>query len=314
MNQPVPPQGPPQEPPPLPPPRHWELLGLMNPPLALSAAAESLAGALAADVSFSSPAPYILALTSALLFAAGSVFGHYFDRQTDARRRPERPIPSGRLDAGLMWRLALLLLGTGTLLPLLLGQLAALVGLGVALAVVLYAAVAKNTWGASFLVLGGARGLNLVLGLTAGDQGLPRLGMAALPVLLHGIGWALLRACRQPGTPPTTGFVALLHLGAATSALFYQVGARFAYRLDAVPFLTLYLALTFPRVVSAVLEPRRPLVAAATQYSFVGLTLLEASLAAGYDGFWSGLIVALLGVLAFGLLRRWPVSLLTDPR
>lgn len=291
-----------------------ELLGLLSPPLALAAAAESLAGALAADVPLASPAPYLLALCSALLFAAGSIFGHYFDRENDARRRPERPIPAGRLDSGLMWRVALTLLGAGILLPLLLGQLSALASLGVALAVVLYAAVAKNSWGASFLVLGLARALNLLMGLTAGEQGIDRLALAALPVLIHGVGWALLRASRQPGTPPTTGFVALLHLGAATSALFYQVGARFAYRLDAVPFLTIYLALTFPQVVKAVLEPRRPLVAAATQYSFVGLTLLEASLAAGYDGFWSGLIVALLGVLVFSLLRRWPVSLLTDPR
>jgi 4-hydroxybenzoate polyprenyltransferase len=309
-------QSPPQTPPPAPAPPslRLELLGLLNPPLAVAAAAESLTGALAANTPLNSPAPYLLAFVSALLFAAGSAFGHYFDRENDAKRRPERPLPAGRIDPGLTWRLALMLLGLGILLPLLVSQTSGLAGIGVALAVVLYAAVAKNSWGAGFLVLGIARSLNLVLGLTAWEGGVDRLMLAALPVLLHAIGWALLRACRQPGAPPNTGFVALLHLGAGASALLYQIGSRFAYRLDAIPFLLLYLGFTFPPVVNAVLEPRRPLVATATQYSFLGLTMLEATLAAGYDGIASGLIVALLGGLVFSLLRRWPVSLLTDPR
>src|SRR4051794_18480920 len=72
------------------PSRYEDLLALVNPPLALSAAAEALAGAYLAGAPVVSLKPWLLALAAMLLFAAASVFGHYFDRTRDEKQHPER--------------------------------------------------------------------------------------------------------------------------------------------------------------------------------------------------------------------------------
>src|SRR3569833_44252 len=150
-----------------------DLAALANLPLACSAAAESLAGALRAGASAASPAPYLAAAISALLFAAGSLLGHFFDRPADEELHPDRPLPAGRLSGGEVWDLALLLLVTGVVLGIIEGLLVHDVrtvgaGLtGVLLAIVLHAGLTKSIWGAGFVTVGLARGLNFLFGMTA---------------------------------------------------------------------------------------------------------------------------------------------------
>jgi 4-hydroxybenzoate polyprenyltransferase len=298
------------EPKPKPPTLQQDLLALVNVPLVVSAAAEGLAGAVLCLGTPVGWKPYLLALASALLFGAGSLFSHNFDRPVDAVHRPERPLPAGRLDAGLVWRLALTMLVAGAALPGLLGRAPALAAVGVALLVALYAALGKSLWGVGFAILGAARGLNLLLGLTADPLAMHHYVAAAVPVALYAAGWAVLRASRQPGAPPSTGLVALLHLAAGTALCLYQS----YYRLDPVPFFLVLLGLTFPRFVRAMLDPRRPQVLEAVQYGFIGLTLLEATLVAGQVGVLAAACVALACLPLYAALRKWPILLLTDPR
>src|SRR4051812_29739413 len=192
-----------------------DLLSLANPPLVLSAAAEALAGAFAGGAPPDSFRPYLLAICSALIFASGAVFGHYFDRAVDAARAPERPLPAGRVPAQQAWSMGGTLLITGVGLTALMGLRSAGLACGVAVLVVLYAAAAKSVWGAGFGVLAAARGANVLLGLPAAQYGLLRSWPAALPVLLWALGWAILRASRKASAPPITGFVALLHFVAS---------------------------------------------------------------------------------------------------
>jgi hypothetical protein len=296
------------------PPEYKTLPDLINPPLVLSAAAESLAGAYLAGAALDGFRPYLAACAGALFFAAGSIFGHYFDRTADAARHPQRPLPSRKIRPETVWALGWGVLIVGALPLPFLGRDCALAGLGVALLTVLYAAVARGTWGLGFLTLGAARAMNLVLGMSVEEAGVAHFAAAAIPVALYGAGWAVMRASRQPGAPPTTGFVALLHLGAALSALLFQLVAHFPYPLEAVPFLVLALALSLPRFASAVMEPRRAHVMEAIQYGFLALTLLEACEAAGSGGLLAGLVVAVLALPIYGGLRKWPVSLVTEPR
>ncbi len=294
--------------------RASDYLSLVNPPLALSAAAEALAGAFISGASPSRPEAYLLAVAAALLFGAGAVFGHYFDRDLDLQRDTTRPLPGERIPPGTAWGLGWMLLVPGVLLPWLTGRDGLLAAIGVAMLVVVHAAVTKSVWGVGFLTIGAARALNLVLGLTAGEIGVIGFWTATLPVVLYTVGWAIMRAARQPGAPPATAFIGLLHLTAGASMLFYLTVSWVSYRVDSLPFLLGFLALTFPRFVGALVEPGRPPVMQAVQYGFLGLTLLEASLAAGYRGFFLGLIVALFCLPLYAALRRWPVSLMLEAR
>jgi len=291
-----------------------QLPSLINPPLLLSAAAECLAGAWIAGAGFTSGKAYLVALAAALIFAAGSVFGHYFDRELDAQHHPERPLPAGRVEPARAWGVGWVFLVPGLLLPALAGRETLLAAVGVGVLVVLYAAATKRQWGIGFLTLGAARAANFLMGMTTEEFGVQGYAAAALPVLAYATGWGLFRAVRQPGAPPSTPVVALTHLLIALSLLLYQALAGFAYRADSIALLIPFLAVTLPRYVNAVLDGRRPAVLEAVQYGFIGLTLLEGTLATGYAGFFPGAAVGLLGLAVYSALRKWPITLVTVPR
>ena len=54
-----------------------------------------------------------LALALSLFYVGGMYLNDAFDREIDARERPERPIPSGRIGAGEVFALGFGLLGAG---------------------------------------------------------------------------------------------------------------------------------------------------------------------------------------------------------
>lgn len=297
-----------------PPTRIQDLLTLLPPPLLLSVAAEALAGALLTGYSPASYQPWLLALAAVLIFAAGAAHSAYYDRHLDAEHAPERALPAERLDAEWVWRGGLIAVAVAILLALAVGRREALAAAGVATVVLLHASVTKGIWGVNFFTTGLARAAVFILGLSADQHGIARHGGAALPVLAFAVGWAVLRASRQPGAPPTTTFIAVLHLLAGVALLIYQVAAKVYYQVDALIFMLPVLPLVLPRLVSVLADPRRPVAAEAVQYTFVGLTLVEASLAAGYGGMLSGFVVAAFGVGVFLALRRWPVALITWPR
>ncbi len=57
----------------------------------------------------------LLALAFSLLYTGGMYLNDAFDREIDARERPERPIPSGRVRAGAVFAIGFGLLGAGVL-------------------------------------------------------------------------------------------------------------------------------------------------------------------------------------------------------
>lgn len=97
-------------------------------------------------------------LGSLCLYAAGLLFNDLFDARIDARERPSRPIPSGRVTRGAVVGAAAALSAAGVLLAPL---RPALWLLG---AIVFYDALAKRVPGLGVLTMGCCRGLNLLLG------------------------------------------------------------------------------------------------------------------------------------------------------
>jgi hypothetical protein len=281
--------------------------------LIFAAAVEAIAGAYVAGESFVAFRTFLLGLAAALLCTAGGAFAAYFRQLADRNRSgtPDTDVPD---TAPVLWRWGWLALFAGAALPAFAGKMALLVAIGIALCVVLHAAVTQEIWGLGFLTWGTARGLTLLLGIAARSEVFGRYALAALPVLLLAVGLAIMRHSRQPGAPPTTGFMSLVHVAAAMTVLLYLMANSFNYRLDALPFLFLTLALALPRFVMALQDPRRPAAVEALQYGFMALTAMEATLAAGYSGIRAGVLVALLGVVVFRLLKASPLNLVTDPR
>jgi 4-hydroxybenzoate polyprenyltransferase len=109
-----------------------------------------------------------LAVASMLLYAAGTALNDAFDADRDAAERPERPIPSGRIPRRTGFALGGLLLVSGVAAAgLAAGAVGSVVALAVAGGIVLYDGALKGGV-VGFATMGAVRGLNVLLGTTAG--------------------------------------------------------------------------------------------------------------------------------------------------
>ena len=75
----------------------------------------TLAGATLASAAVAPGRVILLAAAFSLLYTGGMYLNDAFDRKVDARERPERPIPSGRVRAGSVFAIGFGLLGMGIL-------------------------------------------------------------------------------------------------------------------------------------------------------------------------------------------------------
>ncbi|MEQ4303674.1 SCO3242 family prenyltransferase [Plantactinospora sp. B6F1] len=158
-----------------------DLAELVRAPAALSVPGDVVAGAAAADA-LDRRVPG-LAGASVLLYWAGMAANDLADRELDARERPERPIPSGRVSPGLALGVSAGLTAAGIGLAGLAGGRRALaVAVPLAGAVWAYDLWAKNT-AAGPAVMAGCRGLDVLLGASGGRM--VRAVPAALTVAAH---------------------------------------------------------------------------------------------------------------------------------
>lgn len=89
---------------------HLALARISNTPTVIS---NVLAGAvIAAPLAFDWPVVLLVA-AMALFYTAGMYLNDLFDYEIDVRERPERPLPSGRVDIAFAWTVTLVLFGLG---------------------------------------------------------------------------------------------------------------------------------------------------------------------------------------------------------
>jgi 4-hydroxybenzoate polyprenyltransferase len=141
-------------------------LELLRIPNLFTAPADVLAGFLCAGGAAGDwRTPAVLGLASLFLYGGGVVLNDVCDAAHDARERPERPIPSGRIPRGRALLLACVLLAVGCGVSWWHSVFAGVVASLLVAAVVLYDAVSKRTVAAVGL-MGLCRALNLALGMS----------------------------------------------------------------------------------------------------------------------------------------------------
>ena len=112
----------------------------------------------------------LLIAATVCLYTAGMVLNDVFDAEVDARERPARPIPSGRVSLGAAKKIGWTLLGGGLAATFVLAGLRltptpAIVGTALAACIVAYDAFLKHT-PLGPLAMGLCRTLNVLLGLS----------------------------------------------------------------------------------------------------------------------------------------------------
>ena len=140
-------------------------LQLLRPANLVTAAADILAGYAVAGQGNPPALPWLLA-GSVALYAGGVVLNDYFDRDLDARERPERPIPSGRVPAAAAAALGAALLAVGVLCAAQSTRYSTQIAAVTAICILIYDAWGKHRW-IGPLNMGACRALNLGLGISA---------------------------------------------------------------------------------------------------------------------------------------------------
>ena len=208
-----------------------DLAELVRAPAALSVPGDTVAGAAAAGgVRLSTPA---LAAASICLYWGGMAANDWADRELDAVERPERPIPSGRVQPrqALLVAAGLTAAGVG-IAALTGGRRAFVVAAPLAGAVWAYDLWAKNT-AAGPAVMSVCRGLDVLLGASGGD--VRRAVPSAMIVAAHTYGVTALSRHEVSGATPalpmrtlggTIGLAAMTVATARTQAVFDHARAQ----------------------------------------------------------------------------------------
>lgn len=296
---------------------YFELLRL---PAVFTAMADVMMGYLVTHQDLRPVALFLLlAAASSCLYLAGMVFNDVFDADLDARQRPQRPIPSGRVAHRSAWRLAASLLGTGVAAASLAGWLAGTwrpgtIAVLLAFCILLYDGALKRIVVAP-LGMGACRMLNVLLGMSlagtasaelATPWGTPPLLLAA-GIGLYIVGVTLLARTETATSNRGAMTVAttILVLGLALLASAPWGGAVLVVAPQGWYLLWAVLALIIVRrCVVAIVRPTPQLVQAAVRHCLRSIIVIDAAIVLGHCGvFWGCAVLLLLAPML--LLETW---------
>jgi 4-hydroxybenzoate polyprenyltransferase len=153
-----------------------------------------------------------LFLGASALYTGGMFLNDAFDAEFDRQRRPERPVPTGKISLQLVWRGGFGLLAAGILLLLFCGKIAAVAAIILALFILLYDAAHKLITASPWL-MGACRFWVYVIAGAAGAEGLngwPIFCGAALALYVVGLSYVARRESYRGPIP----YWALLSLAA----------------------------------------------------------------------------------------------------
>jgi 4-hydroxybenzoate polyprenyltransferase len=251
---------------------------------------------------------FALLAASGCLYCGGMVLNDFFDRHEDARTRPFRPIPSGRIchKRAVVYGFILLLggLALAAVNPASLPVAGAL-----ALAVLLYDAWLKHT-PVGPIAMASCRFLNVLLGLSGAGGDLlatPNLHLAATTGLyIVGVTWF---ARTEEGQSNRRQLILASTVMALSLVLAVTVPTHRAPGTTPIYFPYLVAAFGFlvgSKLVAAIQHPGPKEVQAAVKRSILGLVALDAILATAFVGA-PGLLILLL-LLPARWLGKWVYS------
>jgi 4-hydroxybenzoate polyprenyltransferase len=290
-------------------------LQLFRLPNVFTAAADVMMGYLIAHGWFSPAGPLaLLVAASCLMYVAGMVLNDVFDIEQDARERPHRPIPSGRIHAGFALTLGRGMLAAGAacgwVATLVTGDLrCGLVATALAVLIYLYDRVLKRT-PLGPLGMGSCRLLNVLLGMSTATVAWQTPHFAAaggIGLYIVGVTW--LARCeaaeshrRQLLFATIVTLLGFVPLAALQQLQTDEVTWRFVVDAERwYLFWGVIAALVAWRCLKAVVEPSPRLVQAAVKHAITTLIILAAAAAFPAAGLLSLAILALvLPMLALG--------------
>jgi 4-hydroxybenzoate polyprenyltransferase len=282
-------------------------LELLRPPNVVTAIADVLAGYAVAGRSNPRALPWLIGAT-VCLYAGGVVLNDFFDRHLDARERPERPIPSGRVPASSAAALGGTLLVAGTLAASGATWTAACVAAAIAGFVLLYDARAKQQAFAGPLCMGICRGLNLLLGVSADGAALWRSWPIGLFSVLYIAAVTTVSRGEVHGGRTGIATFALISLGVVLGGLASLTAISTSGRIAALVLVAVLAYRVIPPFWQVRKDPQPAVIRRAVKAGVLSLVLLDSAISAAYAGPLYAAAVLATGLVAGSLARLFSVT------
>lgn len=236
-----------------------------------------------------------LLLSTFGLYGGGVVLNDVFDAETDAKERPERAIPSGRVSKTEAAILGIILHATGILTAFLVNPVAGTIAVLIMICTVIYDSKAKHSvfWGPLFMGL--CRGGNLLLGCSILPLILFDVWFLALLPIIYIASITLISRGEVAGGSKVHGNIALAMVSIVLVALLLLSLLPGFDLYHSFPFLILFAGMILPAFLNAARNPEALTIRKAVKRGVIALVLLNSVIAAGFAGF-------LLGLIVFGLL------------
>ncbi|MEH2444819.1 MAG: UbiA-like protein EboC [Nostoc sp.] len=249
-----------------------------------------------------------LLLATTGLYGGGIVFNDVFDAELDAKERPNRAIPSGRVSRQNATLLGNILFAIGIIAAFQVSWLSAAIAIFITLSCLLYDTLAKHHPFFGPLNMGLCRGSNLLLGVSAvpaiiGERWyltlIPILYIAAITAISQG---------EVHGGKKITGVLALLLIAIVLMAVL-ALGLLGEYTaIAALPFAVLLAIRVLPNFIKAARQPVAENIRNAVKIGVLSLIVLDATIASGFAGLYYGLLVLTLLPISMKLAQLFAVT------
>ncbi len=279
--------------------------------LAGFAVAVGLTAAISGNVEPELGALALLLVATTGLYAGGVVLNDVFDAGLDAKERPERPIPSGRVSRSAAAIFGAILLAAGVAAAFLVNSTAGFLALAVAIAAIFYDAAAKHHALAGPLVMGLCRAGNLLLGMAV----VPVVGAGAWYLGLFPLAYiaaitAISRGEVHGGSRAAgiTSVVLIVLILLGFVALAVRSAETDFSMASALPFFPPFVGVVLYTFVRAGRRRDSVSIRRAVKTGVLFLILLDASVAAGFGGIGFGVVTAALLPVSLLLARLFAVT------
>ncbi len=282
-------------------------LQLARPANLVTAVADILAGMAIAGFSAGlSPAGWLVAATLGL-YGGGVVLNDVFDADLDAKERPERPIPSGKVPLKNAALMGGVLLALGILTAAFFSSESGWIAFVIALLTVLYNRLAKHHKLFGPLVMGLCRGGNLLLGMSSVWASVPVWWPLALVPVMYIAAITLISQDEVHG-----GQRIYLYLAGVFYILVHLIQGYVSFRqgnlLYASIFIVLHAYLIGKPLLKAIRSPVGPLIGKAVKAGVLSLIVMNAAWCIAFGYFGLGLAVMALLPVSMLLGRLFAVT------
>ncbi|MEH1826040.1 MAG: UbiA-like protein EboC [Nostoc sp.] len=253
------------------------------------------------------PLSWLLLATTGL-YGGGIVFNDVFDAKLDAKERPNRAIPSGRVSRQNATLLGSILFIIGIIAAFQVSLLSAAIATFITLSSLLYDSLAKHHPFFGPLNMGLCRGSNLLLGVSVVPEIIGgRWYLALIPVLYIAAITAISQG-EVHGGNKVTGVLALLLIAIVLTAVL-ALGLLGEYTaIAALPFAVFLAIRILPNFIKAAREPIAENIRHAVRIGVLSLIVLDATVASGFAGLYYGLLVLILLPISMKLAQLFAVT------